>query len=468
VLAGKYRVEKVVGAGGVGVVVSATHLALGEGVAIKLLQRSSQSTENLLRFEREARALARVKSDHVARVMDTGTLATGEPFLVMELLEGEDFGALAKREGKIAISRAVDYLVQACEAVVQAHARGIVHRDLKPANLFLTTDAAGGPRVKVLDFGISKLKSDTGVEAQAVTQTLSVIGSPLYMSPEQMQTPRDADELSDVWSLAVILHELVTGRPPFEAPTLPLLCAKICTAPATRLRDALEDAPEALEAILVRALDKDKARRHPSVAAFALAIAPFGTRASSALSERIARIAQAEHMSLDALADGSPDSIGRRLSWSSSPPPASESPRAIAPPASVPEPKPRQREFKLAIGALAFGLVCALIGAAWGQRTAAAPAVRADRGVGAIALQGDAVGDQLAQPAGEDAAPPTASPSESASLVASAAAAASASAATSASAGVSAAASTAAPVSPQRPRRPSPRVSKQGDVFSER
>jgi len=372
------------------VVVAATHLALGEGVAVKLLQRTSQSAENLLRFEREARALARVKSDHVARVMDTGSLATGEPYLVMELLDGDDFGVVMKREGKLETAVAVDYVLQACEAVVQAHARGIVHRDLKPANLFLSKGPSGASRVKVLDFGISKLKSDVGVEAQAVTQTLSVIGSPLYMSPEQMQTPRDADELSDVWSLAVIFHEMVTGKAPFEASTLPLLCAKICTAPPTRLTEVLPDAPHALEAIVLRALDKDKAKRQPSVAALALALAPFGTRASDALAEQIAKIADAEKMPLDVAADVSPDSIGRRLSWSSSPPPAADpSPQAHS--AASLASRPRQPQFRLAIGIIAFGLVCLLVGAVWGQRSVAPANVTASRGLGLLAVQGGAV-----------------------------------------------------------------------------
>ncbi len=372
VIADKYRVERVVGAGGVGVVVHATHLALGEGVAIKLLQRSSQSEENLLRFEREARALARIKSEHVARVRDTGALPSGEPFLVMDLLIGEDFGALVKRETKLEIARAVDYLLQACEAIVQAHAAGIVHRDLKPANLFLTTDADGGDLVKVLDFGISKLKFEAGIESQAVTQTLSVIGSPLYMSPEQMETPRDADEASDVWSLAVILHELVSGKPPFEAPTLPLLCARICTAPPTPLTEALPGAPPALEALVLRALDKDKTKRHPSVAALAVALAPFGTRAGRALADRIARIAESERIKLEN-PDGVPDSGVRRWSWSSSPPPPADESQGAAPLAPAEDAPVRAKapsHFKLAIGAIALGLVCAVGGAAWGKRAA--------------------------------------------------------------------------------------------------
>jgi serine/threonine-protein kinase len=477
VIAEKYRVERVVGAGGVGVVVHATHLALGEGVAIKLLQRSSQSEENLLRFEREARALARIKSEHVARIRDTGTLPSGEPFLVMDLLLGEDFGALIKRETKLEIARAVDYLLQACEAVVQAHARGIVHRDLKPANLFLTQDADGGDLVKVLDFGISKLKFEAGIEAQAVTQTLSVIGSPLYMSPEQMETPRDADEASDVWSLGIILHELVTGRAPFEAPTLPLLCARICTAPPTRLTEALPGAPEALESLILRALDKDKTKRYPSVAALAVALAPFGTRAGRALADRIARIAESERMKLEN-PDGVPDSGVRRWSWSSSPPPPPQeaegaAPSARAPQGERPAPSRAPSHFKLAIGAIALGLVCAIGGAAWGKRAATPVAtLTAARALGPLGQSGDRVAMVDLGPSVEPtptALAATPLPAGSVSSVA----ASSATAVVTASAPVALSTARAPAAAPSNragsvPVRRQGRGATKGDVFSER
>jgi eukaryotic-like serine/threonine-protein kinase len=283
VIADKYVVEEIIGAGGVGVVVAARHKGLDERVAIKFLQRAAAETrENVARFDLEARALARVKSEHVARVMDVGRLATGEAFMVMELLVGEDLAKVIAR-GPVPVPDAVDHVVQACEAVAAAHDVAIVHRDLKPANLFVTQGREGRTSIKVLDFGISKLRN----ESHAVTQTLSVVGSPLYMSPEQMETPRDADERADVWSLATILFELVAGKPPFDAPTLPLLCARICTAPPRTFAELGVAAPEDLEQILRRCLSKRPEERVQSVVELAGLLAPFGGRAAEESAARL-------------------------------------------------------------------------------------------------------------------------------------------------------------------------------------
>jgi serine/threonine-protein kinase len=285
VIAGKYVVEKIIGAGGVGVVVSARHEGLGDRVAIKFLQRSAAETrENVARFDLEARALARVKTEHVARVMDVGRLPTGEPFMVMELLEGEDLSKVIAR-GRVPVAEAVDHVVQACEAVAAAHAVSIVHRDLKPANLFVTQTSDGRQLIKVLDFGISKLRNET----HAVTQTLSVVGSPLYMSPEQMEAPRDADERADIWSLGVILFELIAAAPPFDAPNLPLLCARICTSPPRSFASLGVEVPEQLERLIVRCLEKKPEDRVASVVALALDLAPFGGRAAAESAERLSR-----------------------------------------------------------------------------------------------------------------------------------------------------------------------------------
>ena len=343
-IAEKYLIERVIGAGGVGVVMAATHQGLGERVAIKFLQkRAAESDENLTRFRREVRALAKIKSENVARVMDSGSLPSGEPFMVMELLEGQDLAAVVKARGRLPLVEAVDFVVQACEALAVAHGLSIVHRDIKPANLFLSRAADGTPIVKVLDFGISKLLGD--VRDQAVTQTLSVIGSPLYMSPEQMERPRDADARSDIWSLGVILYELVTGKPPFEAATMPMLCARICTAPPTPLGVHEIEVPAALEAAIARCLEKSPERRFPSVASLARAIAPFGYAGTRSKAEHVARIAEAEGLPDDSEdtqvmsapplctaengasplgsdADPQPESLPpRRLAWDSSPPP---------------------------------------------------------------------------------------------------------------------------------------------------
>ncbi len=325
VIADKYVVERVIGAGGVGVVVAASHKGLGDRVAIKLLQRSAlESAENLERFKREARALARIKCENVARVMDTGALETGEPFMVMELLEGQDLAAVLRTRGKLPVVEAIDFVVQACEAIAVAHAANIVHRDVKPANLFLSRAVDGTPIVKVLDFGISKLR-EVDSKDQAMTQTLSVIGSPLYMSPEQMERPRDADERSDIWSLGVITYELITGKPPFEAATMPMLCARICTAPPIPFADREVELPSDLSSAVLRCLEKDPAQRFLDVAAFAAAIAPFGYASTRVKAARIERILRHDANAPEVSAqpdDGAPDSTGpRRLAWDSSPPP---------------------------------------------------------------------------------------------------------------------------------------------------
>jgi serine/threonine-protein kinase len=195
VLAGKYRVERVLGVGGMGVVVSALHLQLDERVALKfLLPEALANPEAVARFAREARAAVKIKSVHVARVSDVGTLETGAPYMVMEFLHGQDLSAVLRDRGPLPYPDAVEFVLQACEALSEAHALGIVHRDLKPANLFLITAADGSPCVKVLDFGISKLTSPSASDPDyAMTKTQAVMGSPLYMSPEQMTSSRGVD-----------------------------------------------------------------------------------------------------------------------------------------------------------------------------------------------------------------------------------------------------------------------------------
>jgi serine/threonine-protein kinase len=187
VLAGKYRVDHVLGVGGMGVVVSATHLQLDQRVALKFMLPVGLAHPALVeRFAREARAAARLKSDHVARVLDVGTLDSGSPYMVMEYLEGSDLGSVVAERGPMPVHMAVDCVLQACDAVAEAHAIGIIHRDLKPRNLFLTGRNDGRALVKVLDFGISKHK--TGASDLSLTRTTEIIGSPNYMSPEQLRS----------------------------------------------------------------------------------------------------------------------------------------------------------------------------------------------------------------------------------------------------------------------------------------
>jgi serine/threonine-protein kinase len=249
-LAGKYRVDRVLAAGGMGVVVAAHHIHLDEKVAIKfLLPHMLGDGETVERFGREARAAVKIKSEHVARVSDVGTLEDGAPYIVMEYLEGADLAAWLAERGPLPVEQAVEFVLQACEAMAEAHGLGIVHRDLKPANVFVIRRPDGALSVKVLDFGISKTTGIAGSRGDAaMTKTSALMGSPLHMSPEQMRSSRDVDSRSDIWSLGVILYELLTGSPPFTADTMPELVLRVVQgAPPAPLRRRRPDAPPALE-----------------------------------------------------------------------------------------------------------------------------------------------------------------------------------------------------------------------------
>jgi serine/threonine-protein kinase len=303
-LAGKYRVDRVLGVGGMGVVVAAHHIDLDEKVAIKfLLPQSLANKEAVARFAREARAAVKIKSEHVARVSDVGKLENGSPYMVMEYLEGGDLADWLSQRGALPVEQAVDFLLQACEAIAEAHSLGIVHRDLKPANLFIIRRADGQLSVKVLDFGISKM---TGIGAASadgsMTKTSSLMGSPLYMSPEQMQTPKDVDSRSDIWAIGVILHELLTGNSPFIAETMPELVLKIVSSPPPPLRAGRPDAPDGLEAVLRRCLEKDRGKRYETVGELALALMQFGSKRARGSVERISGVMRGAGMSSSALA----------------------------------------------------------------------------------------------------------------------------------------------------------------------
>jgi eukaryotic-like serine/threonine-protein kinase len=289
VLLGKYRVERVIGVGGMGAVVAARHLQLEERVAIKfLLPAMLEDPETVQRFLREARAAIKIRGEHCVRVLDVGTLHSGAPYMVMEYLDGQDLARVLEQIGQLPIVDAVDWILQAAEALAEAHAMGIVHRDLKPANLFLTRRADGTASVKVLDFGISK---QTAADQEAsVTRSQTALGLPRYMSPEQMRSTRDVDARADIWALGAVVHELIAGQPPFDAETMTALCAAILQDPPNSLRARRPDAPAQLEAAILGALEKDRVRRYPTVAAFASALAPFGTAQAGTSAARIGRI----------------------------------------------------------------------------------------------------------------------------------------------------------------------------------
>ena len=292
-LAGKYLVERLLGEGGHGVVVAAQHVALGERVAIKVLRPEvAQDQETVARFVREARASVRIKGEHVARVLDVGSLPSGLPYMVMEHLEGADLSAVIEQKGWLPIATAVDYVLQTCEALAEAHALGIVHRDIKPSNLFLTTRPDGSPCIKVLDFGISKAMPGQGAGPEMnLTQTQSVLGSPQYMAPEQMRSSKRVDGRTDIWALGTTLHELLTGHPPFDASTMPELFAMILQDPAPRLGERRPGMPPALEVAVARCLEKEPEKRFADVYELARALAPLGSSTGNTAVERISRVA---------------------------------------------------------------------------------------------------------------------------------------------------------------------------------
>jgi eukaryotic-like serine/threonine-protein kinase len=309
VVAGKYVLEREVGRGGLGVVMSAQHAVLRKRVALKFLRPEFvREPEAVGRFLREAQAAALMRGEHVARVMDAGTLETGEAFLVMEHLEGRDLAAVLDQDGPLPVEDAVDYLLQACEAVAEAHAFGIVHRDLKPANLFLTHAPDGSPCVKVLDFGLSKLVA--AEPPGALTAHHQVLGSPHFMSPEQMRSSRDVDARSDVWALGAVLFTLIAGRCPFEGRVFAEICAAVLGGDRKRLRDERPDAPAELEAIVARCLSADPEARYESVASLAVALAPFAPQRAHPRVERVGRVLEASRAS-------APQSVDPPAAWPS-------------------------------------------------------------------------------------------------------------------------------------------------------
>jgi hypothetical protein len=287
-LAGKYRLERELGRGGMGVVFLATHIALERQVAIKIMLPALAENSNAIqRLLREARCAAMITSEHVVRVMDTGQLDTGQPFIVMEYVEGEDLARVLGRQQRLPLLVGVHWVIEACVAIAEAHEKNIVHRDLKPANLFLARGADGREQIKVLDFGISKQLDATG--EQAFTRATDVMGSPHYMAPEQIRSPLLVDVRADIWALGVILSELLTGVRAFAGETI--------TAVYTRVLEGEPDMPEPVGAelpvelanLLRRCMRKDPNERFQSVHDLAAALAPFAPARSATALGAIAR-----------------------------------------------------------------------------------------------------------------------------------------------------------------------------------
>lgn len=270
VLAEKYEVTRILGMGGMGVVAAAHHRELDKPVALKFMHEEVADEQAIDRFLREARAAARLQSEHVGHVLDVGRRADGVPYLVMEYLEGRDLAQISEQRGPLDVAEVVEYILQACEAMAEAHALGIVHRDLKPRNLFVAMRPDGRPLVKVLDVGISKEQLVPGPDV-----THAALGSPAYMSPEHVRSARAVDPRADIWSLGVILYQLLVGSLPFAGATITDVIFRVMIDPAPPLAAARPDLPPGLVAVIERCLEKDRAKRFDSVAALAYELMPF-------------------------------------------------------------------------------------------------------------------------------------------------------------------------------------------------
>lgn len=283
IIAGKFRIERLLGNGGMGYVFAARHIDLDQLVAIKFLTRGAlaDDEEAYARFRLEARSTVRLTSEHIAKVHDVGVHENDEPYIVMEYLDGVDLGAIAKQRGTVSVAEACDYVLQACDGLGEAHSVGIVHRDVKLANLFVTKRASGRPLLKVLDFGVSKSSRDGA--SLDFTRTETMLGSPRFMSPEQMNDPRSVDGRTDVWSLGVVLYRLVGGRAPFEGDTIGRVCAMVLTEEPAPLGTLRQDLPNGFEQVVSRCLAKDRAHRISDVASLAAALAPYASDPEAAL-----------------------------------------------------------------------------------------------------------------------------------------------------------------------------------------
>jgi serine/threonine protein kinase len=287
-IAGKYRIERALGEGGMGIVVLARHEQLDQLVAIKCMHlRPGLPDDAVTRFLREARAVAKLRGENVARVIDVDTLDDGIPYIVMEYLEGRDLSDVLDAT-QIALPDAVDYVLQACVALAEAHAQGIVHRDLKPANLFLTHKPDGSPLVKVLDFGVSKLRTEDD-PASPTTRTGTIMGSPLYMPPEQARSSKDVDHRADIWALGAVLYKLLSRQPPFNADNVADLFVKILYEPHPPLSSVCTSPPE-LDAVIDRCLAKKPEERFQGLGDLAVALGPFASPDGARLVNSVLRL----------------------------------------------------------------------------------------------------------------------------------------------------------------------------------
>jgi serine/threonine protein kinase len=260
VVAGKYRIDRVLGRGGMGAVFSATNATIGKRVALKFLTREAARDKSAtVRFQREAEAAGVIESEHIVHVFDSGTTEDGLPFLVMELLSGEDLRSRLQRDGMLPIREAVEIATQISRGLVRAHGAGIIHRDLKPDNVFLCRRDDGSTLAKIVDFGISKLSH--GRSAKTLTRRGTVLGTAYYMAPEQAQASDGVDHRADLYGVGTILFEMLAGRPPHVAPTHEAVLVAICTKDAPDVRTLRPETPVELARVLSRALARERDER---------------------------------------------------------------------------------------------------------------------------------------------------------------------------------------------------------------
>jgi serine/threonine protein kinase len=279
---GTYEIVAELGRGGMGVVYEARHARTGRRVAVKEIIGDGVDAKLLARFEREARATGAIETQHIAPVIDIGKdAATGHPYMVMELLDGEDLQDRLVRAGPLAEPIALRVIAQACAGLARAHAAGVVHRDIKPANLYLAR-RDGEVVVKVLDFGVARVKAPLAIDRRTLTVTGAMLGTPLYMAPEQVVGAKDLDHRADLWSLGVVLYELLAGVTPYEEiETVGALLVAICSQKPRPLRELAPGIGAATEAVVSRALEVDVARRYQTAHAMRAdleALVPDGTR----------------------------------------------------------------------------------------------------------------------------------------------------------------------------------------------
>jgi serine/threonine-protein kinase len=291
VIAAKYRIEGVLGTGGMGIVYAATHLHLERLVAVKVMRAElTEFPGAVQRLVLEAKLAGRLRSEHVCKVLDVGTLADGAPYVVMEYLEGADLATLLGQHGAFPTPAAVDFILEACEALAEAHASHIVHRDLKPENLFVARALDGTSTIKVLDFGISKQRGVSMAASRNLTNPTAALGSPNYMPPEQMRAPKDVDARADIWAIGAILYELVTGRQAFAGDTVPEVCAAVMSSSPIAAHELRPDLPRRLVQTIDRCLQKNPQDRFVDVCEFAVALAPFGSAKAPTSLARIERV----------------------------------------------------------------------------------------------------------------------------------------------------------------------------------